>query len=172
MAVAVTAPTPSRCIRRCATAFWLANCAIRRSEDGLVGHRLHWHKVHVRTGHGLADGFGIVAIVFRVLAVWSHNLGRHQSHRVADLRACACPVLGPGTGIHPDETGGESGHDGPYCATGELLPCHNHAVVIYPVSLKHLLRQINPNTLNLHGLSPSYADWRSPRFPLGMSHTI
>jgi hypothetical protein len=55
----------------------------RARGGGLLFGGFHWHDMHAGTPGGLADRFGVVAVVFRAFDEGFHVLRRDQFHPVA-----------------------------------------------------------------------------------------
>jgi len=73
---------------------------------------------------------------------------------MADIHQFTCPVMGAGTGFHGDQTRSQIGEENANLSAPQGLPDDRFVALIYPVNLKYILRQIDPDTSQCHVQSP------------------
>src|SRR5688500_9166108 len=90
---------------------WLTS-AVRSAHRQFAGamHRqycllldgFHRHKAHLGSPDRLTNSLRIIAVVLAAFSVGRDELPRDQTHRVAEFRELARPVVGTGAGFDPN----------------------------------------------------------------------
>src|SRR6185437_7744634 len=113
------------------------------------------NEAHVRPGDCFAYRLGVVPIVLAALAIWDHELRRHQLHRVPEGAESTCPLVRSRARFHADKTRGQLRNELGELRSRQASPHHRCALRIYRVHGKHILCQVDSNCRNYaHGASP------------------
>jgi hypothetical protein len=119
--------------------------------EGPLASQAHLGFVKARTAQanqirGLLGEFGLV------IPKGIYNVAK----RVPELQRTA-PVVGARAGFHANQTRGQIAKKHGNLRAPQLLTQHRLAILIDPMHLKYILRQINSNRCNLHrGRSHSF----------------
>lgn len=96
-------------------------------EDSLLGMVLDGDVPHPRSSHRFADGLGIVDIILTgppLVSIRRGQFGIHDTRLVTELPKRPRPIVGTGTGFHPDATRGKISKPGedfsPFQRTSKL----------------------------------------------------
>jgi len=116
------------------------------------------YKAHAGPFHGFTDRFGVIAIILPAFAIGRDKAGHHDADPVAERDKLPAPMMGAGTGFHPDQAGRLLGQEGQQFGATEGFPEHGLAPSIDPVQTKAMLCQINTNGSNVHDDSSSSVD--------------
>src|SRR5262249_26585474 len=92
-------------------------------------------------------------------------LRRHQPHLVAKRTQLARPVVRRRTRLHPNQAARKPAEEHQYLRTPKLLAQNCRSLLIDPVHLKNMLRQVQSNCRNLaHGWLSVAADSINQQF--------
>jgi hypothetical protein len=97
----------------------------------------HRHETHPRTPRGLADRFGVVAIVFAAFDIGFDILRRDETHCMAEHGQFASPIMRAATGFQRDARGRKLLEERDRLRTAKvdaqnwpvLLPCNVNAAL-------------------------------------------
>lgn len=130
------------------------------------------HKAHVRSPDRLADRLGIVRVVLAALAVGDHELRCHELYRVPQLGELAAPIVSAATRFDADQARRQLRKELQHLRPGQLLAHPRLAAFIHPVHMEDLLRDIQPDSCNLHLDSPCSAIERTTVFQSGTTDAV
>ena len=96
----------------------------------LLRDGFHRHEMHARTPGGLADRFGVVAIVLAAFDIGFDVLRRDETHHVAERGQFASPMMRAATGFQGDVGGRELLEEGYHLRAAEIDPQHRPVLLI------------------------------------------
>src|SRR5262245_1742953 len=112
--------------------------------------RLDAHKAHGWAPDRLADRLGVSCVVLIALEIGLHVLRRHQTNLVSELGQLASPIVGCGTGLHPDQAWRQRCEERDHLAAPQLLSDNDLLSCIDAMNLEYLLGDIQTDRGNLH----------------------
>src|SRR5262249_60610066 len=153
---AAAMPSSAKCARKALIAWvrWRisrsrARCSINWLLALLLG-RLDAHKAHGWTPDRLADRLGVGCVVLIALEIGLHVLRRHQTNLVSELGQLASPIVGCGTGLHPDQAWRQRCEERDHLAAPQLLSDNDLLSCIDAMNLEYVLGDIQTHRGNLH----------------------
>jgi hypothetical protein len=125
------------------------------SLDRQLFGRLGRNKAHRGSADRLADSLCIIPIVFVRFHIRRHKLRAYQAHLVTKLRKQACPVVRTVGSFHPDQARRKIGKKRRHRAPTQGFAYDNVPMNVDAMNLKHVLRQVQANSNDLHDDPPS-----------------
>ncbi len=110
-----------------------------QGQNVLLLNALYRYKAHGRTPHRLTYRLGVIRVILIALHIGFDELRADEPGRMPLLPKLPRPIVRPGTGLKPNQTGRQIGKEDQHLRTLQLLAQRHLARFIHAVDLKHVL---------------------------------